>query len=58
MVHFTGGASQRFRVDGKKIVNGIGECADIRGAWKHDSAPVITYKYSGASNQHWRMEYV
>ncbi|ESN96039.1 hypothetical protein HELRODRAFT_163065 [Helobdella robusta] len=58
MVRFTGGASQRFRLDGSRILNGIGECVDIRGASKKECAQIITYPHNGDTNQQWFIQYV
>jgi len=47
----------QWKVDGKKIVNGAGECLDIKGADKEDGAELISYKYKDAPNQHWMLQY-
>lgn len=45
-------------VDGKKIVNGLGECLDIKGDKTDDGASLISYKYKGSANQHWHVQYL
>lgn len=47
-----------WRLEGKKIVNGVGECLDIKGDKDHDAAELCSYDYKDAANQHWRFEYV
>jgi hypothetical protein len=49
---------QQWKLDGKKVVNGHGECLDINGANKNDDAELISYSYNGNANQHWRFEYL
>jgi len=47
----------QWRVEGKKIVNGAGECLDVKGAEKEDGAELISYKYKDQPNQHWTIHY-
>jgi len=55
---FTGNPRASWRLEGNKIMNGAGECLDIRGAKNNDGAEVCAYDYKNKSNQHWRIEYV
>jgi len=48
----------QWKVDGKKIVNTAGECLDVKGEDKENGAELIAYKYKGAANQHWMLQYV
>ena len=43
----------QWKLDGKKIVNGSGQCLDIRGDNDKDGAELCAYKYKGNANQHW-----
>lgn len=54
----TGNPRAQWRLEGNKIVNGLGEALDIRGKSNHDGAEVISYKYENHANQHWLVEYV
>jgi len=45
-------------MDGQKLMNRAGVCADIRGKSNSDGAEVISYKYNGGNNQHWTIQYV
>jgi len=54
----SGDPREQWYVDGQKIVNRAGLCLDIRGAATHDGADVLSYKYGGGSNQHWKLQYV
>lgn len=42
----------------KRIVNGLGECLDIKGEKDEDGAKLISYTYKGAPNQHWHLQYL
>lgn len=55
---FDGRQEQQWRIQDRRIANPSGLCLDIRGASQADGAEVIAYQYQGASNQHWRIEYV
>jgi hypothetical protein len=54
----SGDPKQQWYVDGQKILNRTGTALDIRGSGTHDGAEVLSYKYGGGQNQHWRQEYV
>jgi hypothetical protein len=54
----SGDPKQLWYVDGQKILNRAGTCLDIRGSGTHDGAEVLSYKYGGGQNQHWKLEYV
>lgn len=57
MMPFTGEVRQQWHLVGNKIINQAHECLDIRGESNKDGAEVISYKYKGSANQHWRIEY-
>lgn len=57
MMPCNGAARQQWRLVGNRIVNNAHECLDIRGESRKDGAEVISYRYKGSSNQHWRVEY-
>lgn len=42
----------------KKIVNGLGECLDIKGDSDEDGAKLISYKFKDSANQQWHIDYV
>lgn len=48
----------QWTIEGKKIVNGVGECLDIKGGKDKDGASLISYAYQGSANQHWRIDFV
>jgi len=52
-----GSPRSQWRMEGQKIVNGEGECLDIRGDSKKEGAEVCSYDYKNQKNQHWRLEY-
>ena len=45
-------------IEGKKIVNGLGECLDIKGDKSDDGASIISYAYKGSPNQHWHIQHL
>jgi hypothetical protein len=45
-------------IEGKRIVNGLGECLDIKGDKTDDGASLISYTYKGSPNQHWLIQYI
>jgi len=51
-------ARAQWRLEGQKIVNGLGEVLDIKGESKSDGAELVSYDYKNGANQHWRIEYV
>jgi len=53
-----GSPHSQWRIEGQKIVNGEGECLDIRGDSSHEGAELCPYEYKNKKNQHWRLEYV
>lgn len=55
---FYGNPKQMWRFQGRRIVNQLGLCLDIRGAVHDDGTEVIAYQYKGSKNQHWSAEYV
>jgi len=52
-----GDAGTQWRFEGNKIVNGRGECLDIKGASNAEAAELCAYDYKNQKNQHWRMEF-
>jgi len=56
--NYTGDPRSQWRMDGNRILNGAGECLDIRGASNSDGAEVCAYEYKNQKNQHWTLEYV
>jgi len=48
----------QWRIEGNRIVNGLGECLDIKGNDHSDGAHLCAYSYHGQRNQHWLIEYV
>jgi hypothetical protein len=58
MMPFTGDPHQRWMLCGNKIMKNQIECLDIRGGSNKDGADVISWRYQGSANQHWRLEYV
>lgn len=57
MMPYRGDARQQWRLVGNRILNNAHECLDISGESRKDGAAVISYKYKGSANQHWRIEY-
>ena len=47
----------QWSVDGKKIVNRTGECLDVKQSDKDDGAELVSYRYKGAPNQNWTVQY-
>jgi len=58
MAQFTGDPKQQWYVEGQKLMNRSGVCADIKGKSNNDGAEVISWKYNGGNNQHWTLQYV
>jgi len=58
MKSFSDDPRGHWTIDGKKIVNGVGECLDIKGAKNDDGASLVSYAYKGSANQHWRIDFV
>jgi len=58
MQPYSDNARGQWKVDGKRIVNKMGEVLDISGENKDDGAEVISYKDSKQKNQQWRQEFV
>lgn len=53
-----GGPEQQWRFQDRMIMNGFGDCLDVKGASHHNGAEVISYQYNGGENQHWFKEFV
>ena len=53
-------AGQQWVKVANKILNKFnpGSCLDIKGADPDDGAKLISYEYSGQSNQHWSFDYI
>jgi len=51
-------ARAQWKLDGNKIVNGLGEVLDILRQNKENGASIISYDYKKQSNQHWRLEFI
>jgi len=58
MVPYTGTAIQQWRMDENRIVNKVNNCLDICDGSNKDGAELISFKYKGQPNQHWRLQYV
>ena len=56
MMPYTNGKRQQWRIEGVKIINGIGECLDIRGEIRLNGVQVIPYHYKASANQHWDVQ--
>jgi hypothetical protein len=54
----SGDPHEQWYFEGQKIMNRSGLCLDIREGGKHDGADVLSYKYSGSTNQHWKQQFV
>ena len=52
MMPYMNGRRQQWRIKDMKIVNGIEECLDIRGARRLNGVQAIPYHYKGSANQH------
>jgi len=48
----------QWRVEGDRIVNGTGECLDIKGNNNSEGAHLCSYHPNGQRNQQWRLDYV
>jgi hypothetical protein len=53
-----GDPRSQWTIEGNKLANRAGECADISRGHKDNGAEVISYAYKDQKNQHWRQEYV
>jgi hypothetical protein len=53
----SGDPRSQWRIEGHKIVNGAGECLDVRGAHDKDGTEVCAYDYKNKPNQHWLIQY-
>ena len=53
-------AGQQWVKVANKILNKFdpSSCLDIKGADADDGAKLISYEYSGQSNQHWSFDYI
>ena len=45
-----------WRIDGEKIINGVGQHLDIRGASKYNKAELCAYKWKNQDNQKWTIQ--
>jgi len=54
----SGDPREQWFLDGQKISNRAGLCLDIREGGQHDGADVLSWKYGGSNNQHWKFQYV
>jgi len=52
-----GDAGTQWRWDSNKVLNGLGECLDIKGESRSEGAVLCAYDYKNQGNQHWRLEY-
>lgn len=52
-----GDPKTQWRFEGPRIINGHGECLDIKGEKKDDGAELCSYDFKNQKNQLWRMEY-
>lgn len=48
----------QWKIDGRRIVNKLGEVLDIAKADDDNGAEVISYKDNGKKNQQWRIDYI
>jgi len=55
---YSGNPRSCWRMEGNKIVNGVGECLDIKGGKNSNGAEVCAYDYKDQKNQHWTLEYI
>lgn len=58
MMPFSGSPHQSWTLMGNRIMKNQFECLDIAGENRKDGANVVSFKYKGSANQHWRLEYV
>jgi hypothetical protein len=58
MVHHGGDHRHQWKIEGNKVINGKGECLEIKEGHHHEGAELYANHYNGSANQHWHIKYI
>lgn len=58
MVPFSSNPKHQWRVEGDKIMNGVGQCLDIRGGKCSNGSELCAYTFKNKENQRWIIQYL